>query len=105
MDGRRLLVLVTLLLAGCDRHSSIDRSRDSLSGQIGRTCRIQLRRDALGVAGSHPVAPYAIGAEADVEGTLTALDGEYLILRRKSDNKTIWVPQSTVLLVLFDEGG
>ncbi|HEX3657725.1 MAG TPA: hypothetical protein VHV55_18190 [Pirellulales bacterium] len=109
MKPFRLLVLVaplvgTLLLAGCERHSSIDRSRDSLASQIGRPCRVQLRRDALGMAGSHPIAPLATGADVDIEGTLMALDGEFLILRGKHDKKVVWVPQSTVLLVHFDEG-
>ncbi|OYV86088.1 MAG: hypothetical protein B7Z73_12370 [Planctomycetia bacterium 21-64-5] len=99
------LVIVMVSPAGCDRSVAITEKHDSLAGQIGRQCVIQFRRgDAMGVSATDPIPPEAgvqKSAEVAIQGTLRALDGEYLILRQ---NKTIiWVPQSSILLVRFDE--
>jgi hypothetical protein len=99
-----MLIVCASLLPGCGQRSVDGDRGGSLARQIGHRCRIQFRRDALGIAGSHAVAPDSDekqGASVEIRGTLTALDGEYLIVRQ--DQAVTWVPQSVILLVRFDE--
>jgi hypothetical protein len=93
------------LLCGCQRQSKgAVGTGESLAGQIGRACTVQFRREILGVAKENAIPPTATedkGADLQIKGTLAALDGQYLILRQ--NRAVVWVPQSSILLVRFDE--
>ena len=98
------IVLSGLLLAGCHDNGSAYHPRDSLAGQIGKKCTVQFRRDALGIADAkgHGIEPLSPAADVKIEGTLTALDADYLILRRQDNHQVVWIHSSVVLLVSFD---
>ena len=98
-----LIPIALCLFTGCERDAQ-HQSRDALSSGIGRSCVVQFRRDALGVAGSHVIPPQGSDpkmTESEIRGTLSALEGHYLILRQ--EKTTIWVPESSILLVRFEE--
>jgi len=103
MTRFHILILAVLvpLLSGCGQRSTSAEKSDSLARQIGRHCAIRFRGDAMGQAGSNVTPPSAKGTEFEINGVLTALDGEYLIVRQ--DKGVTWVPQSSILLVRFDE--
>ncbi len=92
-------------LCGCQRQpNGAVGTGESLAGQIGRACSIQFRRETLGVAKDSAIPPTATdyqGADLQIKGTLAALDGHYLILRQ--NRVVVWVPESSILLVRFDE--
>lgn len=107
MEFFRFLPLLLALFAGCTQSGSATtyHPRDSLSGQIGKKCTVQFRRDALGMADSkgHGVEPLSPAGDVKIEGTLTGLDGDYVILRRKDNNRVVWVHSTVILLVSFDD--
>ena len=69
---------------------------------LGRPCRVQLRRDTMGVA-----APAAIGVLGEtlpgkavqLTGTIDRLTPEWLVLR--AEGRNYWIPREMVLLIEF----
>jgi hypothetical protein len=103
--GALTLLGLMPFLWGCERQSNVTRgTRESLTGQIGRPCTVQFRREILGVAKDNAIPPTAAeykGADLQIKGTLAALDADYLILRQ--NQAVVWIPESSILLVRFDE--
>ena len=82
--------------------SSVARSSDPspLGALIGRTCSVQFRRDALGMAAGAPLSPTvetAGGRPARLRGTLTAVGDGWITL--SADGATYHIPQATILLI------
>jgi hypothetical protein len=84
-----------------------------LKAKVFQTCTIQFRRgDALGGGGSIPVPPTTDsmnGAKVDIVGTLTAVEGDWIIMKPSNtkDNSNwmgsneIWIPRASILLIQF----
>lgn len=71
-----------------------------LGSLIGRTCSVQFRRDALGMAAGAPLSPTAEssgGRPARLRGTLTAVGDGWITL--SADGATYHIPQATILLI------
>jgi hypothetical protein len=71
-----------------------------LSSLIGQRCKVQFRRDALGLAAAAPVPPTGQGPggrAVSIEGTIRSVTGAWIVLER--DGRTYWVAQSAVLLI------
>jgi hypothetical protein len=86
-----------LLLSGCSGDSS-----GSVNPPVGKTCKIQFRRDALGTAATLPVSPLTDslnGGETSISGTLKSTSEDWLVLDR--GGKETWIPKSVVLLIEF----
>lgn len=79
----------------------------ALKEQIGRSCTVQFRRDALGAAAELPVSPTTgtiNGAQVSVSGRLESVDRDWVVI--KSGSKGLFIPQSTVLMIQVElEGG
>lgn len=71
-----------------------------LAQLVGRSVKVQFRRDALGVAAPAPISPTGQGPGGRIvhlTGTVrSAMDG-WLVLER--DGNTCWVPHSAILLI------
>jgi hypothetical protein len=78
-------------------------SAASLRPFVGRPCRVQIRRDALGLAAPAPLPPLAEGVGGRVaylDGTLAEADGDGLLVQ--GERRAFWVPWSSVLLIELD---
>lgn len=67
---------------------------------IGATCKIQIRRDALGAGAAGPIPPRTDafnGAETAVSGVLKQFTTEWIVL--DVAGKEIWIPKTVVLLI------
>lgn len=67
---------------------------------IGATCKIQLRRDALGAGASGPIPPRTDvfnGAETSLSGKLQQFTTEWIVL--DVSGKELWIPKTVVLLI------
>ena len=67
---------------------------------VGKSCRISLRRDALGLAApglAEPMANMIGGKPALISGTVDAMNDSWLVVRGES--KTYWIPTSAVLMI------
>ena len=65
---------------------------------LGRRCRVQLRRDALGVAGATPVPLAGRWAnESSVEGSVVDLSDQWLVVR--GAERRIVIPHASILLI------
>jgi hypothetical protein len=67
---------------------------------VGKTCRVSLRRDALGMSApgyAEPMAPMIGGHSALLSGTVEKLTANWLLLR--SESKTYWIPTSAILMI------
>lgn len=65
---------------------------------IGRKCRVQLRRDALGMAANVPddlTSRWASGST--IEGTIVEVTDQWLVIQGKG--KRIVVPHASILLI------
>jgi hypothetical protein len=79
--------------------------RDSLSGGathtlVGRTCRVQFRRDALGMATPAPLpagADSSGGRPVTMTGTIVMSADGWVVL--ESAGRATWIPQSAILTV------
>jgi hypothetical protein len=72
------------------------------SGQAGKPCVIQFRRDALGAAASLPISPLVQGingASTSVSGTYQGESGDWISVR--VDTGTVWIARSSILLIEF----
>src|SRR5262245_58144827 len=67
---------------------------------VGKSCRVSLRRDALGMSApgfAEPMTPMIGGNPALLMGTVDKLTDSWLVLRNKS--KTYWIPVNAILMV------
>ena len=65
---------------------------------VGRTCRVQLRRDALGLASNTIVEPTGRwGAAASIEGTILEMTDQWLVVRT-SGKRTV-IPHASILVI------
>ena len=65
---------------------------------VGRKCRVQIRRDALGMAGNAPAAMAGRWAnETSVEGTILEMSDQWLIVQ--SPDKRVVVPHASILII------
>jgi len=65
---------------------------------LGRKCRVQLRRDALGMAGNSPMQLTGRWAnEASVAGTVIELSDQWLIVQ--ASDKRVVIPHASILLI------
>src|SRR5205085_7818418 len=67
---------------------------------IGKSCRVSLRRDALGLAApglAEPMANMIGGKPALISGTVEAMNDNWLVLR--SESRTYWIPTSAILMI------
>lgn len=100
----RLLALsltVAFLLAGCESSSP----NSGLGKKVGKGCSVQFRRgDALGGGGSNPVPPTTgsmNGAEVSLNGTLAAVEGDWVVMKPAVGDHEIWIPRASILLIQF----
>jgi hypothetical protein len=81
----------------------ISRSSSELANSlVGRKCRVQIRRDALGIAGGAPV-PMA-GRWADqtsVDGTILELTDQWLVVQ--APGKRVVVPHASILVIELND--
>ncbi len=93
----------TIALSGCyGEHNEVEPPPNTASVDlpIGRGCTVQFRRDLLGGSAQNPIPPttdFINGANVSVHGTLLKVDAEWVVIR--SDNTTLWIPRSNVLLL------
>ena len=65
---------------------------------VGRKCRVQIRRDALGMAGNAPAAMAGRWAnETSVDGTILEMSDQWLIVQ--SPDKRVVVPHASILII------
>jgi hypothetical protein len=65
---------------------------------IGRDCRVQFRRDALGMAGASPVGPtQQWNGQTTLKGKIVELNDQWLIL--SVDSKRYCIPHASILLI------
>ncbi|MEA2735124.1 MAG: hypothetical protein QOE14_1575 [Humisphaera sp.] len=65
---------------------------------VGRRCRVQIRRDALGLAGNTiPDMTGRWAAMSSVEGTIHELSDDWVIVQET--RKRVVVPHSSILLI------
>ena len=100
---KRIWMIAPLLLAVlvCSCSHSHDRY---LSGQIGKTCTVQFKRNALGGGAALPVPPMTDGingAEVSLSGTLQSVEDRAIVVL--SGNKTCWIPKDSILLVVSEK--
>lgn len=75
-----------------------------LSSLVGKSCKVQFRRDALGLAAPAPIPPTGRGPggrAVSIEGTVRSISGAWIELER--DGQTYWVAQSSILLIEVPE--
>ncbi|MEA2711066.1 MAG: hypothetical protein QOF78_3667 [Phycisphaerales bacterium] len=108
MKTKMLFAAMLCLAAGCQPKSSreplhrVEVIRSS-SGQlseslVGRKCRVQLRRDALGLAGNTiPEMTGRWSALSSVEGMILEISDDWLIVQ--ATTKRVVVPHSSILFI------
>lgn len=67
---------------------------------VGKACRVQFRRDALGLVSDAPTPPLSEGLPRRpvyLDGTLTEIGSDGALLQAESG--VIWIPWSSVLLI------
>jgi hypothetical protein len=70
---------------------------------IGRKCRVQLRRDALGLAGNAPAGMTGRwAAEMSVEGTVVEMTDQWLVVQADGGKRVI-VPHASILVIELQE--
>ena len=81
------------LFAGSSGHTPLD-------SLVGRRCRVQFRRDALGMAVTAPLSPTSEGVggrPAHIDGTVTAVSESWITLNR--DGVSYNIPHAAILLI------
>lgn len=74
--------------------------RESVQPPTGRSCRVYLRRDALGMAGAAPLAPNLdapLQRGTVVTGTVDEVTDAWVVL--KADSRRVWIPRNMVLMI------
>jgi hypothetical protein len=65
---------------------------------LGRKCRVQLRRDALGMAGNMPTQLTGRWAnEATIEGSVLELSDQWLIVQ--ATDRRVVIPHASILFI------
>jgi hypothetical protein len=65
---------------------------------VGRKCRVQIRRDALGMAGNAPAVMAGRWAnETSVEGTILEMSDQWLVVQ--AIGKRVVVPHASILII------
>lgn len=70
----------------------------------GRPCRVQFRRDALGLAAPMPLGLTTVSPAsrvAQMDGTIDQVSDDWLVLR--ADGRLWWIPRDVILAVEFPE--
>jgi len=77
----------------------ISRSSPELANSVvGRKCRVQIRRDALGMAGNAPDGMKGRWAtESSIEGTIIEMSDQWLVVQ--TSGKRIIVPHASILVI------
>jgi hypothetical protein len=71
-----------------------------LTALIGKTVKVQFRRDLLGQSAAAPIPPTGQGPggrAVHVIGTVRSVSGGWLVLEREKN--TYWIPQASILLI------
>jgi len=67
---------------------------------VGRDCRVQLRRDALGMAGAAPIGPtQEWGGRVAVAGKVLELTEQWLVLQPSESGRRYCIPVASILLI------
>ena len=67
---------------------------------LGRDCRVQLRRDALGMAGAAPIgATQEWGGRVAVAGKVLELTDQWLVLQPQETGRRYCIPVASILLI------
>ena len=72
----------------------------ALMALVGRSVRVQFRRDALGLAAPAPVPPIGQGPggrAVHLAGIVRSVARQWMVLEH--DNSTYWIPQASILLI------
>jgi capsid protein len=73
-------------------------SADLADSIVGRKCRVQIRRDALGMAGNAPAVMSGRWAtESSIDGTILELSDQWLIVQ--ASGKRVVVPHASILVI------
>lgn|GEM_PF-4016547 len=71
---------------------------------VGKTCKVQFKRNALGGGATLPIPPITDsinGADVSLSGTLKSVEGRAIIV--VSGKRTYWIPKDSILLVVSEE--
>lgn len=99
------IIALTLLLplAACNIDASSNSSTSHpLSARKGETCKVQIRRDALGAKAGLPIPPTTDvfnGAEVSLSGELLKISSAGVLLERLGGQ--VWIPSESILLLEF----
>lgn len=99
-EGRAAPVGNDATSPGSETQSMHRAAPESVQPPTGHACRVFLRRDALGMAGSAPLAPNLdapLQRGTVVSGTLDQVTESWIVL--KSDAGWIWIPRNAVLMI------
>ena len=73
-------------------------SAELASSVVGRKCRVQIRRDALGMAGNAPAVMSGRWAtESSIDGTIVEMSDQWLVVQ--SIGKRVVVPHASILVI------
>jgi hypothetical protein len=67
---------------------------------VGQACKVQIKRDALGYAGSGitiPTGDSVNDTKVWVAGELRAVEKDAVIL--KTEKETLWIPKDSIFLI------
>jgi hypothetical protein len=96
-----VIVLLLIVFAACHKRPTPKPIAEALP-PIGKTCTVQLRRDAMGAAAPVPIPPLSAnhnGVDTCVTGKLKMINADWVVIDRNGAD--LWVPKSSVLLVQF----
>ncbi len=83
-----------------DPHGGAGAGSSPLSQLVGRSVKVQFRRDALGVAAPAPIPPIGQGPggrAVHLNGVVRSVTGGWIVLKR--DTNTYWIPHAAVLVI------
>lgn len=90
-----LILPFCFLLPGCG-----STPQDSARKLIGKTVKVQFRRDALGGAASIPISPFTDnmnGADTSALGKVEIVEGNWIVIQRSG--KLTWIPREVILAI------
>jgi hypothetical protein len=95
-----LLTAVSLgMMTGCFSGVSAQSVSDTWrKPPLGKACKVQIKRDLLGVHGSSAIGPTIERGDVLVDGTLVDVTSEWVIVS-KGEAKEVWIPRDVVLLI------
>jgi hypothetical protein len=98
---RAILICLVLVVAG----AVIVFSLPSTSPKAGANCRVQFRRDALGVNSPSPIPIATVmhnGAEVTLSGQFVRMNSDWLVLKTGEKSET-WILRSAILYLTITE--